>query len=144
MQLFEELILEGENTVLQDQFQEFHDLIFFQANGVASEGTTILVFSFWVLYVFSEQLLMMSKAVGTGMLVNKAQTSKETSSSSPLIFTILRWSLKLLLSLTKDGVIPVYLWRILVKNLASWYVDVPQAETMGRMGQLALSILGKP
>ena len=55
MQLFEEPILEGENTVLQDQFQEFHDFIFFQANGVASEGTAILVFSFWVLYVFSEQ-----------------------------------------------------------------------------------------
>ena len=34
MQLFEELILEGENTVLQDQFQEIHNLIFFQANGV--------------------------------------------------------------------------------------------------------------
>ena len=60
-------------------------------------------------------LLMMSKAVGTGMLVNRADTSKETSSSSPLILTDLRWSLKLLLSLTKDGVIPVYLWRILVR-----------------------------
>ena len=57
-------------------------------------------------------LLMMSKAVGTGMLVNRAETSKETNSSSPLIFTVLRWSLKLLLSLTNDGVIPVYLWRI--------------------------------
>ena len=63
---------------------------------------------------------MTSKAVGTGMLVNKAETSKETNSSSPLIFTDLRWSLKLLLSLTNDGVIPVYLWRILVKNLANW------------------------
>ena len=28
MQLFEELVLEGEHTVLQDQFQEFHNLIF--------------------------------------------------------------------------------------------------------------------
>ena len=65
-------------------------------------------------------LLMTSKAVGTGMLVNRAETSKETNSSSPLMFTDLRWSLKLLLSLTKDGVIPVYLWRILVRNLASW------------------------
>ena len=54
------------------------------------------------------------------MLVNRAETSKETSSSSPLMFTNLRWSLKLLLSLTKDGVIPIYLWRILVKNLANW------------------------
>ena len=54
MQLFEELILEGENTVLQDQFQKFHNLIFLQANGVASEGASILVFSFWVLNVFSE------------------------------------------------------------------------------------------
>ena len=35
MQLFEELIPEGENTVLQDQFQEFHNLIFFQANGTS-------------------------------------------------------------------------------------------------------------
>ena len=55
VQLFEELILEGKNTVLQDQFQEFHNLIFLQANGVASEGASILVFSFWVLNVFSEQ-----------------------------------------------------------------------------------------
>ena len=61
-----------------------------------------------------KSLLMMSKAVGTGMLVNRAETSKKTSSSSPLMFTDLKWSLKLLLSLTKDGVIPVYLWRILV------------------------------
>ena len=89
-------------------------------------------------------LLMTSKAVGTGMLVNKAETSKETSSSSPLIFTVLRWSLKLLLSLTNNVVIPVYLWRILVRNLASWYVAIPQAETMGHMGQLALCIFGKP
>ena len=66
-------------------------------------------------------LLMTSKAVGTGMLVNKAETSKETSSSSPLIFTVLRWSLKLLLSLTNNVVIPVYLWRILVRNLANWF-----------------------
>ena len=78
-------------------------------------------------------LLMTSKAVGTGMLVNSAETSKETNSSSPLILTVLRWSLKLLLSLTNDGVIPVYLWRILVKNLANWYVAVPQAETMGAL-----------
>ena len=28
VQLFEELVLEGENTVLQDQFQELHNLIF--------------------------------------------------------------------------------------------------------------------
>ena len=34
--------------------------------------------------------LMTSKAVGTGMLVNKAEMSKETNSSSPLIFTNLR------------------------------------------------------
>ena len=34
-------------------------------------------------------LLMTSKAVGTGMLVNKAEMSKETNSSSPLIFTVL-------------------------------------------------------
>ena len=78
------------------------------------------------------------------MLVNSAETSKETNSSSPLISTVLRWSLKLLLSLTNDGVIPVYLWRILVKNLANWYVAVPQAETMGCMGQLVLCILGRP
>ena len=82
--------------------------------------------------------------VGTGMLVKRAETSKETSSSSSLMLTDLRSSLKLLLSLTKDGVIPVYLWRILVRNLASWYVAVPQAETMGHIGQLALCILGKP
>ena len=38
----------------------------------------------------------------------------------------------------------VYFWRILVRNLASWYVAVPQAETMGHIGQLALWTLGKP
>ena len=51
-------------------------------------------------------LLMTSKAVGTGMLVNRAEMSKETNSSSPLILTDLRCSLKLLLSLTKDGLFP--------------------------------------
>ena len=60
------------------------------------------------------------------------------------MWTNLRCSLKLLLSLTKDGVIPVYLWRILVRNLANWYVAVPQAEIMVHMGQLALCIFGKP
>ena len=78
--------------------------------------------------------LITSKAVGTGMLVKRAETSKETNSSFSLMFTDLRWSLKLLLSLTKDGVIPMYLWGILVRNLASWYVAVPQAETMGHIG----------
>ena len=64
--------------------------------------------------------LITSKAVGTGMLVKRAETSKETSSSSSLMWTNLRCSLKLLLSLTKDRVIPMYLWRILVRNLANW------------------------
>ena len=55
------------------------------------------------------------------MLVKGAEMSKGGlgSSSSPM-WTDLRCSLKLLLSLTKDGVIPVYLWRILVRNLANW------------------------
>ena len=72
MQLFEELILEGENTVLQDQLQEFHNLIFFQADGVVFEGASILVFSFLdPLCVQLNSLLMTSKAVGTGILVIK-------------------------------------------------------------------------
>ena len=87
---------------------------------------------------------MTSKAVGTGILVKRAEMSKETNSSSSSMWTDLRCSLKLLLSLTKEGVIPVYLWRILVKNFANWYVAIPQAETMGCIGQLALCILGKP
>ena len=44
--------------------------------------------------IFSmNRLLMTSKAVGTGMLVNRAEMSKETSSSSPLMLTDLRWTL---------------------------------------------------
>ena len=34
----------------------------------------------------------------------------------------------------------MYFCSIFVRNLANWYVAVPQAETMGRMGQLALWI----
>ena len=38
MQLFKELVLEGEDTVLQDQFQELHYLILFKTNGVATSA----------------------------------------------------------------------------------------------------------
>ena len=90
-------------------------------------------------------LLMTSRAVGTEILVKKrAETSKDTSSSLLPICTDLRYPLKLLLSFTNEGVIAVYFWRILVRNLANWYVVVPQAETMGCMGQLALWSLGRP
>ena len=43
-------------------------------------------------------------------------------------------SIKSLESLTNDDVCPVYTFKILTKL----YVDIPQAETMGHRGQLAL------
>ena len=55
MQLFKELVLEGEDTVLQDQFQELHYLIPFKTNSVPSEGASILVFGFRILNMFTEQ-----------------------------------------------------------------------------------------
>ena len=87
---------------------------------------------------------MTSKAVGTGILLKRADMSKDTNSSLLPMCTDLKYSPKHLLSLTNEGVIPVYFWRILVKNLANWYVAVPQADTIGHMGQLALCILGRP
>ena len=53
-------------------------------------------------------LLMMSRAVGTGILVKRAETSKDTSSSLLPMYTDLRYSLKHLLSFTNKVVIPVY------------------------------------
>ena len=52
-------------------------------------------------------------------------------------------SIKSLESLKKE-VCPMYTFKILVRYLAKLYVDVPQPETMGHMGQFALWILGKP
>ena len=54
--------------------------------------------------------------MGTGILVNRADTLKDTSSSSLSMCTDLRYLLKHLLSLINEGVIPEYLLRILVKN----------------------------
>ena len=83
---------------------------------------------------FVKRWLMTSKAVGAGILVKRADTSKETSSSSFLKYTDLRCWLNPLLSLTNIEVIPVYIWRILVRNLANWYVAVLHADTMGHIG----------
>ena len=47
-------------------------------------------------------------------------------------------SIKSLESLANDDICPVYTFKILVRYLAKLYVDVPQAETMGHSGQLAL------
>ena len=52
--------------------------------------------------------LVTSKAVGTGMLVNRADTLKETNSLSFPMCTDLRYWLKPLVSLTNVEVIPVY------------------------------------
>ena len=54
-------------------------------------------------------LLMTSRATGTGMLVNKTLTSKETNVSSVLMFFPLRLSASPLLSFTKEKFLPVYL-----------------------------------
>ena len=47
-------------------------------------------------------------------------------------------SVKSLESLTKEEVCPIYTFKTLVRYLAKFYVDIPQAGTMGRMRQLAL------
>ena len=77
---------------------------------------------------------MISKAVGTGMIVNRADTLTETNSSSFPRCTDVRYWLKPLLSLTNTGVIPVCFWRILVRNLANWYVTVNTQRLWVRWG----------
>ena len=47
-------------------------------------------------------------------------------------------SVKSLESLTEEEVCPTYTLKILGRYLAKLYVDVPQAETMGHIGQLPL------
>ena len=56
------------------------------------------------------------------------------------------WSLsvKSLESLTNEEECPMYNLKILVRYLAKLYVEVPQTETIGRIGQFALCIFGKP
>ena len=53
------------------------------------------------------------------------------------------WSLsiKSLVSLTNEEECPMYTFKILVRYLAKLYVEVPQAETIGHIGQFALCIL---
>ena len=58
-------------------------------------------------------------ATCTGMLVNSALTSKETSVSSWLMLLTLRLSANPLPSLTKEKFLPVYLYKILVRNFES-------------------------
>ena len=87
---------------------------------------------------------MTSKAWSMGMLVKRAETSKETISSCSCIFKVFSLSVRSFESFTKEEVLPVYTFRIFVKYLARLYVDVPQAETIGHKGQLALWIFGKP
>ena len=52
-------------------------------------------------------LLMTSRAVGTGILLKRADTSKDTSFSLFPMCIDLRYSLKHLLSFTNEGMIPV-------------------------------------
>ena len=56
------------------------------------------------------------------------------------------WSLsvKSLESLTNEEECQTYTFKILVRYLAKLYVEVPQAETIGHIGQFALCIFGKP
>ena len=56
----------------------------------------------------------------------------------------LRLSMRSLQSLTKDDVCPTYTFKILVRYLAKFYVDIPQTETIRHTGQFAMWILGKP
>ena len=64
-------------------------------------------------------LLMTFRATGTGILVNKALTSKETKASSVLILFPLRLSANPFLSFTKEKYLPVYLCKIFVINFDS-------------------------
>ena len=75
--------------------------------------------------------------------MKRADTSNETNSS--LSCNSMDWSLsiKSLESLTNEEC-PTYTFKILVRYLAKLYVEVPQAETIGRIGQFALCIFGKP
>ena len=41
-------------------------------------------------------------------------------------------------SLTKEEVCQTYTFKILVRYLAKLYIDIPQAETVGCIGQFAL------
>ena len=56
------------------------------------------------------------------------------------------WSLsvKSLESLTNEEECPTYTFKILVRYLAKLYVEVPQDETIGCIGQFVLCIFGKP
>ena len=81
---------------------------------------------------------MTSKAWFTGKLVKRADTLKETNSSLSCNLMDLSLSVRSLESLTKDEVCPMYTFKILVRYLAKLYVDVPQAETIGHIGQFAL------
>ena len=64
--------------------------------------------------------------------------SKETNSSLSCNLMDSSLSVRSLESLTKEEVCPIYTFEILVRYLAQLYVDVPQAETIGRIGQFAL------
>ena len=60
---------------------------------------------------------MTSRATGTGMLVKKVFTPKETTVSSELILFPLRLSANPLLSFTKEKFLPVYLHKMFIRNL---------------------------
>ena len=83
-------------------------------------------------------LFITSRDTGTGMLINRALTSKEIMVSSELMFFPLRLAANLWLSLIKEMFLPVYLCKILVRNLESLYVDVPQADIIGLRGTSGL------
>ena len=88
-------------------------------------------------------LFITSRAIGTGMLVNRALTSKKLVSSGLMLFP-LRLSGNPLLSLTKEKFLPIYFFKILVRNFESLLVDVPQADIIGPRGTSGLWILGSP
>ena len=76
VQLFKELVLEGEDRVLQDQFRELHYLILFKTYGVPSEGTSILVLGFRILNMFTEQSVDDIQGCGDWDAVKRAETSR--------------------------------------------------------------------
>ena len=79
-------------------------------------------------------LFITSRATGTGMLVNSPLISKETSVSSGLMLFPFRLSANPLLSLAKEQFLPVYLYKILVRNFESLYLDVQKADVMSLRG----------
>ena len=85
---------------------------------------------------------MTSKASSTGTLVKRLTTSKLTRTSLFRMVVRLMHSTKADESFTYESVVPLRGFRILTSSLASWCVEEPLADTIGRRGSLPCALLG--